>query len=211
MATEAPVNGVSTTLASAITSTSQTTCSLTSATGFTNAQYHCLITDNTNYEIVEATGISGTTLTIARATESWGGSATAYTFASGSTITVVMTVASLVGLIQATMLSGNVNEYELTDTNPHAILSYTPGSASNYQIGIYFRVVTGSTTVTITVTWTDTTGAQTLTLLNAVSEAVGSYSLVSFLVHSVASDAIAVNFTAGTANQVYASASILQA
>jgi hypothetical protein len=102
MATEAPVNGVSTTLASPyITSTSQTTCVLTSATGFTNAQYHCLITDGTNYEIVEATGLSGTTLTIVRHSEAWNGASTSYTFAIGSTITVIISVASIQGLIAA--------------------------------------------------------------------------------------------------------------
>ena len=36
MAIEAPVNGVSTTLNTAITTTSQTSCVLTSSTGFTN-------------------------------------------------------------------------------------------------------------------------------------------------------------------------------
>ena len=102
MAVEAPVNGVSTTLASAITTTGATTCSLTSATGFTNAQYHCLITDGVNYEIVTATGLSGTTLTIVRGSEAWNGASTAYTFAATTTtITVADTVASTSALIQS--------------------------------------------------------------------------------------------------------------
>ena len=96
---ESPVNGVGTTLASSITNVA-TTVSLTSATGFTNAQYHCLITDGTNYEIVLATALSGTTLTVTRAVEAYNGTTTAYAFASGSSITVVPTVASVVGLIE---------------------------------------------------------------------------------------------------------------
>ena len=109
MATEAPANGVATTLASAISSTSATTCSLTSATGFTNAQYHCLIVDptKTNFELVEATGLSGTTLTIVRAAESWNGSATAYTFASGSTIAIVTSVQSVINLAAQSMTPAN--------------------------------------------------------------------------------------------------------
>jgi hypothetical protein len=109
VATEAPANGVATTLASAISSTSATTCSLTSATGFTNAQYHCLIVDptKTNFELVEATGLSGTTLTIVRAAESWNGSATAYTFASGSTIAIVTSVQSVINLAAQSMTPAN--------------------------------------------------------------------------------------------------------
>ena len=97
--TESPVNGVGTTLASACLST-DTTLSLTSATGFTNAQYHCLISDGTNYEIVLATALSSTTLTVTRAVEAYNGVTTAFAFASGSTINVVPTVASVVGLIE---------------------------------------------------------------------------------------------------------------
>ena len=75
---ESPVNGVGTTLASSITNVA-TTVSLASATGFTNAQYHCLISDGTNYEIVLATALSGTTLTITRAVESYNGVPVSYT------------------------------------------------------------------------------------------------------------------------------------
>lgn len=101
MAAESPANGVSTTLAASILST-DTTCSLTSATGFTNAQYHCLLSDGANSEIVTATALSGTTLTITRASETWGGSATAYAFAAGAKITIVATVQSVQNLINQT-------------------------------------------------------------------------------------------------------------
>jgi hypothetical protein len=106
VATESPPgNGVQTTLASPyITTTGQTTCVLTSATAFTNAQYHCLITDGSNFEIVMATGLSGTTLTIVRGAESWNGASTSYTFGAGATITVVDSVRS--GLGQAAAAQG---------------------------------------------------------------------------------------------------------
>lgn len=101
-------------------------------------------------------------------------------------------------------------ELELTTTSSTSVVTYTPSAAGNFEIGCYFRVVTATTNVTITVTWTDVTGAQTLTLLNVVSEVVGSYAMTKFMIDSVASSAITVSFTAGTANQVYASASIVQ-
>ncbi len=98
MAVEAPVNGVGTTLASSITSTA-TSLSLTSATGFTNAQYHVLLTDGTNYEIALATALSSTTMTVTRAVEAYNGVTTAFAFASGSTVTVVPTIQSVTNLV----------------------------------------------------------------------------------------------------------------
>ena len=101
-------------------------------------------------------------------------------------------------------------EVELTTTGSTTIVTYTPTSAGNFWIAVYFRVVTGTTAVTVAATWTDVSGSQTLTLLNAVSKVTGSYAMVGFLVNSIASNAITVSITAGTANQVYGSASILQ-
>jgi hypothetical protein len=98
MAIETPANGVATTLASGITS-GATTCYLTSATGFTNNQYHCLITDNVNFEVVEFTGLSSNLATMQRAVETYGGSATASTFAAGSQIIVVTSVQSVQNMI----------------------------------------------------------------------------------------------------------------
>ena len=91
-----------------------------------------------------------------------------------------------------------------------AIVTYTPAASGNFLVAISFRVITATTNVTVTVTWTDATGAQTLTLLSAVAETTGSYTFTTFMVDDLATDAITVTMTAGTASQVYASASILQ-
>jgi sugar lactone lactonase YvrE len=101
MAIEAPVNGVGTTIASPyITSTTQSTCVLTSNTGFPNSQYRVLLSDGTNYEIALVASLSGSTVTFgARAVEPYNGVQTAYTFGSGSTIKVMPTVGSIRSLI----------------------------------------------------------------------------------------------------------------
>ncbi len=99
MATESPANGVSTTLSAAITNTA-TSLSLASATGFPNGQYACLLDDGTNRELVEASALSGTTLTVARASEAWAGAATAYAFGIGTKVTIVTSVQSVIRLIQ---------------------------------------------------------------------------------------------------------------
>jgi streptogramin lyase len=102
MAYEIPQNGVSTTLASGILSGSSS-CLLTSNQGFTNTQYHCLITDATHYEVFEATALAGSTLSITRAVEAYNGVQSAYAFAAGATITIVTSVLS------TQMLAANAN------------------------------------------------------------------------------------------------------
>jgi hypothetical protein len=101
------------------------------------------------------------------------------------------------------------NDVQITGTSAQQIASYTPTAKGNFVIYVYFRVVTGTTNVTITVTYADGTGAQTNTMLNAQSCAVGSYSLVPLLINATNAAAINVNVTASVANQVYASASIV--
>jgi hypothetical protein len=109
-----------------------------------------------------------------------------------------------VGVVEA-------SETELTGTSVITVATYTPGTAGNFKVSAYFRVTAATTTVTLTFGWTDMTGVQTLTYINALAVPVGSYATVEFIVNSVASSAITVKFTAGTANQVYASATILEA
>lgn len=114
---EAPVNGVGTTLASPyITSTSQLTAVISSATAFPSGQYRCLINDGVNFEIVSVLSKTGSTLTLgARAVESYNGIQTAFTFGAGATIQVVTTVGSVANLIQqATAAVTNAKGYGVT-------------------------------------------------------------------------------------------------
>jgi hypothetical protein len=104
----------------------------------------------------------------------------------------------------------DASEMELTTTGATPVVTFTPSAAGNFMTGIYVRVVTAATILTVTVTYTDAGGAQTNTLISAQSTAVGSYSILfPLFINSVASQPITVTITAGTANQVYASASIV--
>lgn len=102
----------------------------------------------------------------------------------------------------------SVQDVEVTGTTAQTILSYTPTAKGNFKLGLYFRVVTATTTVTLEVTYTDASGAQTITVINALSEAVGSYSLTDFMINAESTAAIEIIATAGTADQLYVSASI---
>ena len=98
MSVEAPQNGVGTTIGVGGITSTQLTCPLTSATGFTNGRYRCEISDGINTEIIMASGLSGTTLTIARAVEPFNGSQTAHAFLAGATIQIVHTPRSVIAL-----------------------------------------------------------------------------------------------------------------
>lgn len=101
------------------------------------------------------------------------------------------------------------NDVQITGTTAQNVATFTPSVKGNFAVYIYFRVITGTTNVTVTVTYADGTGAQTNTMINAQSSAVGSYSLVPLAINANSGTAINVNVTASVANQVYASASIL--
>jgi hypothetical protein len=101
-------------------------------------------------------------------------------------------------------------EQEITSTSAVTALTYTPTISGLYRISFYFRVVTAATDVTVTVTSTDATGAQTWDVLSLTSEPVGSHQLAAITIGATSGDAIDVIVTAGTADQVYFSSSIEQ-
>jgi hypothetical protein len=142
MAVEAPVNGVSSTLASPyITSTSQTTCAITNAAaaGFTNAQYHALLANGplataTVFEMVLVTGVTSGVATIQRAVESFAGVETAATFGAGSTITVVNSVASIIALITQAVISGTQIQNVVANLAWAAEPTYTLNAANVFSL-----------------------------------------------------------------------------
>jgi hypothetical protein len=99
-------------------------------------------------------------------------------------------------------------EVALTTTAATQIATLTPEAAGEYQVLVYVRVVTAATTVTVQVSYTDASGAQTQTPIDAVSEPVG-FATAQAIVASVAGQPITVTATAGTANQVFVTAGIL--
>jgi hypothetical protein len=140
------------------------------------------------------------------------GTPTSTTAAPGTNTAQIATTAFVTAAIAAIPAAGplaTAREVAVA-TSGTAVLTYTPGAARNCLLAVYFRVITATTNVTITVTWTDVTGAQSLTLINNVAEVVGSYAMNSFIIDSTAA-AITITMTAGTVSQVLASATILPA
>ncbi len=109
-------------------------------------------------------------------------------------------VATVVALAQEVLITG---------TTAQTILSFTPPAQGVYEIKVYFRVVTGTTTVTAAATYDDVTGPQTDDLLPATSEAVGSYRTIPATIDATTAAAITVQVTASVANQVYATAVLI--
>lgn len=101
-------------------------------------------------------------------------------------------------------------EVYLTSTSTTTVASFTPTANGNFVTYVYFRVTGGSAVnVTVQTTYTDVTGVQTNTQLNAQSCAPNSYSCVPVFINAKTTGAIAVKVTSGTANIVYASASVV--
>lgn len=107
-------------------------------------------------------------------------------------------------------LGNRAVETLLTGTTQTAVATYTPGSTKGLWIGLYYRVVTATTNVTISISYTDVTGSQTLTVIPTTSTATGSYPMGPIFICATAAS-VTVNVTAGTANQVYVTASIVEA
>jgi hypothetical protein len=106
--------------------------------------------------------------------------------------------------------TSSIHDVQLTTTAATAVLVMTPTSNANVKIDVFYRVVTASTPVTINVTYTDNgSNSQTITLLATSTQIVGNYYLFTFL-NSIANSAVTLNVTAGTANQVYVSATMHQ-
>jgi hypothetical protein len=104
--------------------------------------------------------------------------------------------------------TSSVSDMKLTTTSATTVSTLTPVLQGNYSVKLYYRVVTGATNLTITLTYTDGSGSQTQTPVNVTGQAVGSYEINSLFFNATTGGAITVSATAGTANQVYVSATI---
>jgi len=104
----------------------------------------------------------------------------------------------------------SASDFALVDTSSHTIVSFLPAVAGNYMILIYYRVINSTTSLTITVTWVDGSGSDTITPVSG-SQAVGAYTMQPIYVNNIGNAALPMSVTAqaGTANTVFVSASIM--
>lgn len=158
------------------------------------------ITAGSGISVTNPSGVGSATITNAGVL-SFNGRAGAVTPAAGDYTVDQVT--------NAVARRSSVREVLLSSTSATTVASYTPAANGNFLVAVYFRVVTAATAVTVQITYSDAAGAQTMTLLNGVSEAVGSYSLPIAFISATTASPINVVVTAGTANQVYASAAIV--
>jgi hypothetical protein len=138
--------------------------------------------------------------------------------ATNTVISTADTVLSALGKLQAqitaikaisnVVIQAHCSETLLSTTNATNVLTFTPTVQDNFNIGCYVRVVTATTNVVVTATWTDASGIQSSNIFNGYL-AVGSYYDISTFFNSVANQPITLTVTAGTANQAYVSASIV--
>jgi len=99
----------------------------------------------------------------------------------------------------------------LDETTVKSLTTANDGKHHGFMVLTSFKVVTDTTAVTLKITYTDNGGnAQTITILNAVNEVVGDYTVNSVFVVADPNTVVSVKYTAGTANQVYPSVSLVE-
>jgi hypothetical protein len=104
----------------------------------------------------------------------------------------------------------NTTEQLLNTTSPVDILTFTPTVNGNYETKLYIRCANANTMVTAVVTWYDASGNQrTDTLTSNQLLNVDGYSAPSAFFNAITSGPIKITVTAGTAGNIYCSASIL--
>jgi hypothetical protein len=93
---------------------------------------------------------------------------------------------------------------EITTTVQTTVLTYTPSANTSLVVRASLTIITASTTVTLSASWTDpNSGAQTYTWENATSVPVGVRLELPLTILAAAGQPVQVSVTAGTVNQVF--------
>jgi hypothetical protein len=100
----------------------------------------------------------------------------------------------------------------LTTTSATTVAKVRPDMLRNYLVYVYYRIVTATTTVALNLTYYDGSGsAQSVALVPSAAQAVGAYTVLPVYITAqgaTESQYVTVTATAGTANQIYCSATI---
>jgi hypothetical protein len=104
----------------------------------------------------------------------------------------------------------SASDTQLTTTSSTNVINYTPASNGNYLVFIYYRITNATTTISLTATWTDNSGSQTYTFLSTESQIVQSYAVLPLMVNANTGGNIIVAAQAGTANNIYISATVVK-
>lgn len=183
----------------------------------TNLEIHVNYTDQTGSQVVEAlsSGVqavgSNTILPV-------------YINATATAITIVATAgtanniyvsSSLMSLVgNASSLApiqqkGNCVDLQITTTSPVQVTNYTPITAQNLLVCVYYRVEVSATNVTLNLFWYDSGGTKNMTLLPITSRVVGSYSLAPVYISATPAGPIYVEATSSIANQLFVSSTTM--
>lgn len=119
-------------------------------------------------------------------------------------VPVIVTPAGVEGIVAKSAVA----EMVLSTINPTTVFTYTHGASRDWLVDVYIRIVTGVTAITLTLTYTDSSGAQTVNYMTARILNTGSYLIPELYFRSLAS-AITLTATADIANQAYITASLI--
>lgn len=129
---------------------------------------------------------------------------------SESALTTAITAALIPAQVATAAIGASQQEVMLTSTSQTAIATYIPGVNQNLLIGISVRIANATTIVSAEVDYTDASGSQAIQFYTDVSMPVGANPTLMILINAVANQPVTVKATAGTANNAYMSASIVE-
>jgi hypothetical protein len=126
--------------------------------------------------------------------------------------TLQVTTSGVLALLTDIRVSNvsNASNVQLTSTGATDVISITTGFAGNNVIYTSYRVVSGTTNVTLTLTYVDQTGSQTQTIVSAATPTpVGTYCEAPIYINTTNISSLKVTATASIANNVYVSSSVI--
>lgn len=112
-------------------------------------------------------------------------------------------------LSEVSAVRANVSDLQITATTQTTVATYTTTSKANYTAKVYLRLSTPAT-VTVYVKYTDATGAQTITVLNAEYLPTDSYTFPPYFFNATSGSTVSILVTSTVANVVYVSAAIIE-
>jgi hypothetical protein len=110
-------------------------------------------------------------------------------------------------VLTATTIIASVSDFEVASTSPTAVLTATPSVGGNFIVHLYYRVTVSATDLTLTLAWTDASGAQQQTIATG-SQSPGSNTVAPTFINAMGGNPITVTATAGLAGQVFISGTI---
>jgi hypothetical protein len=111
-------------------------------------------------------------------------------------------------------INANARDVAVSNVSPGTTVAtlipvhHNGNTTDNFEVKVYYRVTTAPTNITIILSWEDSSGVQTLSVVPLTLKGIGSYTASSIYVNARSSSPITLTALSGAAGQLYVSATI---